>query len=233
MTVDEKNWGNLEGPVLRFLDVLPQAEVQPAVWSVVSPQNREGMVVPSRVNYVGKGADLYELGYDYSGSVHVITHFLRTSWLWDQVRVQGGAYGAMCAFDRLSGGLTFVSYRDPNLLQTLDAFDRTAAFLSDLALERAELTQSIIGAIGDIDPYRLPDAKGFASLQRHLIGVTDEARQRMRDEVLSTTQHDFKSFAEILQQFKEHGIVKVLGSESSIRQANETHGDFLTVFNVL
>ena len=118
------------------------------------------------------------LGVKPSGAHLVVRRYLRTTWLWDKVRVQGGAYGGQCMFDRYSGGFTFVSYRDPNLLATLDIYDRTADFLRNADLSDAELTRNIIGTIGEVDTYRLPDAKGFASMQRHLIGDTDEARER-------------------------------------------------------
>ena len=72
----------------------------------------------------------------------------------------------------------------PTCWRTLDVYDRTAGFLRDADLDEAELTRNIIGTIGEVDTYRLPDAKGFASMQRHLIGDTDEARQRMREEIL-------------------------------------------------
>ena len=88
----------------------------------------EGLTVPASVNYVGKGADLYRAGFR-DGAAHVVVKYLRSTWLWDKVRVQGGAYGGVCRFDRRSGGVTFVSYRDPNLLATLDVYDRTPTFL--------------------------------------------------------------------------------------------------------
>ena len=118
------------------------------------------------------------------GSFSVISKYLATSWLWQQVRVQGGAYGGFCSFDPVSGIFSYLSYRDPNLLSTLDVYDQTSRFLREQALDGTELTRSIIGAIGALDRYQLPDAKGFTSLARHLIGETDESRQRRRDEIL-------------------------------------------------
>ena len=85
--------------------------------------------MPTQVNYVGKGASLYREGIKPSGAHLVARAWLRTSWLWDKVRVQVGAYGGQCMFNRYSGDFTFVSYRDPNLLATLDIYDRTADFL--------------------------------------------------------------------------------------------------------
>jgi hypothetical protein len=165
---------------------------------------------------VGKGANLYELGYRFHGSAAVITRFIRTAWLWDQVRVQGGAYGAFCLFDRLSGTLTFVSYRDPNLERTLGAFDETSRFLKKTDLGESELTKAIIGAIGDLDTHMLPDAKGYASMGRYLSEDTESTRQQMRSEILCTEPSHFRAFAEVLDQVSAQGIVKVLGSADAI-----------------
>jgi len=158
----------------------------------------EGLTIPTQVNYVGKGADLYRLGYKPSGAASVISKYLRTSWLWEKVRVQGGAYGGFCLFDHRSGGFTYLSYRDPNLLATLDIYDQTAAFLRESELSQHELTKSIIGAIGEVDQYQLPDAKGYSSMLRYLVGDTDEIRQRMREEILGTSPADFLDFADAL-----------------------------------
>jgi len=147
--------------------------------------------------------------------------------------VQGGAYGGQCMLDRYSGGFTFVSYRDPNLLSTLDTYDRTADFLKDADLDQAELTRNIIGTIGEVDTYRLPDAKGFASMQRYLIGDSDEARQLMREEILSTSAADIRNFADAVAQVAAHGRVVVLGSEQAIAAANAERQGFLSVSRVM
>jgi Zn-dependent M16 (insulinase) family peptidase len=81
---------------------------------------------------------------------------------------------------------TYLSYRDPNLVKTLDTYDGTPAFLRSLRLEGDALTKAIIGTIGDIDAYQLPDAKGYTALMRHILNVSDEERQQRREEVLAT-----------------------------------------------
>ena len=136
----------------------------------------EALLAPSQVNFVGKAFNLYEAGYQYHGSINVINGLLRTMYLWEKVRVQGGAYGAMCGFDRMSGAFWFGSYRDPNLLDTLKVFDCTADWLANITIDEQELTRSIIGTIGELDSYMLPDMQGYVSLQRHLIGMTDDMR---------------------------------------------------------
>src|SRR5690606_25256590 len=123
----------------------------------------EGLLLPAQVNYVGKAANLYATGYVYHGSLNVISNLVRTGWLLDRIRVQGGAYGASMGFSRAAGVLTFTSYRDPNLLATLDVYDGTADYLNKLDMTQTELTRAIIGAISSFDPYMLPDAKGNAA----------------------------------------------------------------------
>ena len=148
----------------------------------------------------------------------MINNYLKRTWLWEKVRIQGGAYGGFSQFDRHSGVFTYLSYRDPNLLATLDNFDAGREFLRELALSDAELNKAIIGAIGDLDAYQLPDAKGWTSLTRDLLGDTDEVRQQFRDEVLSTTAQDFKAFAKVLATVKEQGEVVVLGAQGRHRK---------------
>ena len=105
---------------------LPTAFSVPLEREPLRAAANEALIVPAQVNYVGKGCNIYDLGYTWHGSAHVITRHLRMGWLWDQVRVQGGAYGAFCALDRMSGSLALVSYRDPNVEKTLATYDATA-----------------------------------------------------------------------------------------------------------
>jgi Zn-dependent M16 (insulinase) family peptidase len=221
VTLDADNFAQLRPHLDEFFDALPLAGSSPAQWTPGSLPPREGLTMPAQVNYVGKGARLYDLGYTYDGSIHVITNFIRTGFLWDQVRARGGAYGAFCGFSKQSGVLTFLSYRDPNLLGTLANYDATAEFLRTTPLDESELTKNIIGAIRNIDPYQLPDAKGWSSFLRYLIGERDEARQQMREQVLTTTAEDFRQFADVLAAAAEQARIVVLGSGDAIAAANE------------
>jgi len=159
--------------------------------------------------------------------------FLRTAWLWEKVRVQGGAYGGFSTFDPLSGTLNFISYRDPNLLATLDIYDQSAQFLKGVELDERELTRSIIGAIGQIDAYQLPDAKGYTSMQRFITGVDDAYRQTIREQVLATRLEDFKRYAQILERSLPHGKVAVLGGSDAIEAANQQKGGFMDIRKVM
>ncbi len=175
----------------------------------------EALLIPSRVNYVGRAINLFDNGYKMDGSSLVITKYLRTAWLWEKIRVQGGAYGAICGFDPNCGILAFASYRDPNLAETLEAYGQTADFLKNLQLDEDELTRALIGTIGGVDAYLLPDARGYSDMIRWLTGQTDEKRQQRRDEVLSTTADDFKKFAGFLSM--EKAVTCVLSSPAAIK----------------
>jgi Zn-dependent M16 (insulinase) family peptidase len=233
VTTDKANWERFSPQLNDFLRGLPIALGAPARWAAEQGARFEGLVIPAQVNYVGKGADLYRLGYKPSGAASVISKYLRTTWLWEKIRVQGGAYGGFCVFDHRSGGFTFLSYRDPNLLATLDVYDQTARFLRESELSESELTRSIIGTIGEVDAYQLPDAKGYSSMLRYLVGDTDEIRQRMRDEILATSAEDFQTFADVLEQVADRGLVVVLGSQAAIEAANAERSSWLDVSKVL
>jgi presequence protease len=233
VTAEAAHWAQVKPQLADFLSGLPRTPATAAPWRIADGPRSEGLIIPTKVNYVGKGADLYGAGIKPSGTHLVARRYLRTTWLWDKIRVQGGAYGGQCMFDRHSGGFTFVSYRDPNLIATLDTYDRTAGFLSSADLDPAELTRNIIGTIGEIDSYRLPDAKGFASMQRYLIGDSEEARQRMREEILSTTAADIREFAGAMADVAAHGRVVVLGSEQAIEAANAERPGLLSASRVL
>ncbi len=199
------------------------------LWPAESLPDCEGLTIPAQVNYVAKGADLFQLGYTWHGSAAVIAKSLRTGWLWEQVRVQGGAYGAFCHLDRLSGALVFASYRDPAVTRTLDIFDATAGHLRTASPKREDVERAIIGAISDIDAHLLPDAKGFVSLLRWLTGDGEEQRQRAREEVLATTAADFARFAEVLDLAARAGKVTVLGGRVALDDAAFTNWEKTSV----
>ena len=233
VTLDAQNWATFKPQLDEFVAALPVRGHDTIVWTRDVWTRPEGLTIPAQVNYVGKGADLFRLGYQLHGSVQVINNYLSTTWLWDKVRVQGGAYGGFCSFDIHSGVYTFLSYRDPNLLTTLDNYDAAAKFLRNLDLSDAERTKAIIGTIGELDAYQLPDAKGWTSMVRELIGYTQAKRQQFRDEVLATTVHDFKAFAEVLSNVARYGDVVVLGSNDAIEQANAQRDNWLDVKKIL
>lgn len=233
VTVDAGNFETLAPRLDAFLDGLPATPAARATWSRMSEQHNQALTIPAQINFVGKGANLYTGGYRRHGSALVINKYLSTTWLWEQVRVKGGAYGGFSRFDQRSGVFSYVSYRDPNLLATIDVYDRSPDFLRNAQLDDAELGRAIVGTIGDVDTYQLPDAKGFTSMARYLAGESDEQRQQTREEILGTTRQDFRRFAEVLDYVKQNGLIAVLGSEAAVLAVNAERPDFFEVRRVL
>ncbi len=233
VTLDTENWRQVRPQLAGFIESIPAKDAVLQTWQPTAAPLAEGLTIPAQVNYVGKGINLYDLGYQTHGSQSVIRKYLGTTYLWEKVRVQGGAYGVFMVFDPFSGVLNYISYRDPNLLGTLDNYDGTPAFLRRLEISEAELTKSIIGVIGDMDAYQLPDAKGFTSMTRYLTGYSDAERQRTRDEVLHTRPSDFTAYVEVLTQAAQKGLVVVIGSAEAIAEANRERVGFLKVTQVL
>lgn len=195
-----------------------------ATWPKMSDLSRaEAFITQGQVNYVGKGANLYNLGYTYTGAANVIMRWLRMGRLWEDIRVAGGAYGAFCSLDRINGTMICASYRDPNVERTLGVYDGLAAFIRKYPPTAIQLEQAIIGAIGMLDTYLLPDAKAATALGWYLSGQTKEDRQKRREQILTATTEDFLNFANVMESFAQSGDISVLGS-SRAAEAAKAHG---------
>merc|ERR1711966_528672 len=178
--------------------------------SEIVPVEDEGFVLPTQVSYVGKSGLLYDDGEEASGASQVVSKFLRTGYLWDHVRVMGGAYGGFCTFSADDGVYSALSYRDPNLAKTIDVYDAASANLLDsskvLANDPEALATAIIGTIGDMDSALSPDQKGWISFQRWMKRESPERRQNFRDEVLNCSAKDFEDFAKRLENLKDASV---------------------------
>lgn len=194
-----------------------------------TPVVDEGFVVPSQVSYVGKAGLVYDEGERIPGSAQVIARFLRTGYLWDHVRVMGGAYGGFCTFSPFSGFFSFLSYRDPNLEKTLDVYDAAADALLQAAdameQDPSILETAIIGTIGDLDGALSPDQKGYLQFQRWIINESASYRQKRREEILATKPSDFREFAERLRAMKRPSIA-VVSSKSAFESASKAGKEF-------
>ncbi|KAL8210466.1 hypothetical protein R6Q57_004903 [Mikania cordata] len=234
LTSDAQNLKNAEKFIRKFLDFLPTDSLL-----TTSPSNalhlseNEAFTIPTQVNYVGKAANIYDAGYQLRGSAYVIAKYISNTWLWDNIRVSGGAFGGFCDFNTRSGVLSFLSYRDPNLLKTLNVYDGTSDFLRQLEMDEDTLKKAIIGTIGDLDSYQLPDAKGYTSLLRYLSGVSEEERQMRREEVLSTRSSDFKKFADAVHTIKDKGVIVAVASEDHVNDANKECSNLFQVKKAL
>ncbi|WP_298068056.1 insulinase family protein [uncultured Mailhella sp.] len=215
MTADASLLNAARPALLALTERLPVRPLAPVKVELPPLPGAELLSIPAQVNYVGLGLSLQGTGYRHHGSLAVIMRHLRMGYLWDRVRVRGGAYGCFARYSRVTGAFTFASYRDPNVARTLDVYRATADYLGNLSLSEAEITRAVVGAVGDMDAYLLPGARGAASFSRWLAGETEEERQRLRDELLSTRLADFHDFAPYLALGLKNSVPCVLGGSDA------------------
>jgi len=180
----------------------------------------EGFVVPTPVNYVVRGGALFSEGDHVSGKYDVVVRLISQSYMWDKVRVMGGAYGGGCSVSHYSGTFLCYSYRDPNLKTTLDTFDAVATYLEKLKFSDGDVEQLIIGAVGTLDKPVSPSSKGQISMARWLLNDELEYRQKRRDEMLSTTAADFKEFSKLMRAAAKRFRNSIFGSKTAFAKAN-------------
>lgn len=230
ITSPAKDFSRIDKKTNHLVDLLPNASLPAAHYEFEPPPRNEGFLTSSTVQYVGKGANLYEMGYTYSGTFEVVKALLRTAFLWDRIRVQGGAYGSMINFDLYTGDLGLVSYRDPNLSETLDVYDEIGDFLANLDLPGEELEKIIIGCIGRMDPPLTPDRKGSISRAEYMTGMTQEFKEKRLDELMATTLDDVRGYADLFHEVKEKGAVCVLGNAAHIKKDASRFDHLVDVF---
>jgi len=232
ITLEGKDYPKIKKQIDRLMEVIPKDNSgQPVKWNLEPVPNNEAFLTASTVQYVGKGANLYDLGFEYKGQFGALRSLLSTGFLWEKVRMQGGAYGSSNAFDFYTGDYGLVSYRDPNLAETLEIYDQIADFVANLELPDEELQKLIIGCMGKLDPPLTPDRRGSVSMVDHLTGRTHAMRQKFREELLSTKLEDLKAYAGLFLKIKESGNVCVLGNEEKIKKSKPLFNDLVNIFN--
>ena len=230
VTSEAKNYKSFEQKVFDLAERFPVKSSKPTSFQFKKPVTNEAFPTASTVQYVGKGANLYDLGFEYSGGFEVVKAMLNTSYLWENIRMRGGAYGCSASFDYYSGDFGLVSYRDPNLKETLDSYDAIPNFLEQLNLPGEELTKFIIGCVGRLDPPLTPDRKGWISMVDRLTGMNYERRKLRREQILETTEQDVRGFASLFREISRSGSVCVLGGEEKIKENSNLFNKLVHVF---
>lgn len=181
-------------------------------------KKNEGFKTPGQIQYVCRAGDFKDKGLAYTGSLRVLKVMMGYDYLWNQVRVQGGAYGCMCSFSRF-GDCYFVSYRDPNLKRTLDVYEAAADYIAGFEADERTMTQFIIGAVSELDMPMTASVRGLYSLSGFMTGITDEDRQRERNELLQTTADDLRGTAAYVRAFMEDECLCVVGNAEKISES--------------
>ncbi len=201
----------------------------PAKFKFDEKKLNEGFRTASQVQYVAKAGNFLSAGLPYRGELKVLRVIMGYDYLWNQVRVLGGAYGCSASFSRV-GDAFMVSYRDPHLKRSLKVFDEAVDYVRNFKVGSRDMTKYIIGTISDLDTPLTPRAEGAVSLSAFMSYMTDEDLQRERDEVLSCTEKKIRELAPYLEKTMEQNYICVVGAEEKIDGAKDT---FLSVENLL
>ncbi len=198
-----------------FRGILKGGTAAPAGARGKAPGHNEGFCTAGQVQYVAQAGNFRKAGYAYTGALSILKVILGYDYLWNQIRVKGGAYGCMSGFRR-SGGSYLVSYRDPHLRETLDVYRGIPDYLRGFQADERQMTKYIIGAISSKDVPQTPQMKGSFSASAYFMGVTEETMQKERDQILDATQEDIRALADIVEAVIEQDHICVIGGEEMI-----------------
>lgn len=179
---------------------------------------KEAFIDASQIQYVAKTGDFICEGYEYTGALRLLRIILSYDYLWINVRVKGGAYGCMNTFLR-SGESYFVSYRDPNLSDTLDVYNRIPEYIKSFSPDERDMTKYIIGTFSALDTPMNPEAKGSRSLSAYLEGITYEQIQKERNEILNAQPEDIRRLADLVEAVLKKDSICVIGNENMIKES--------------
>lgn len=230
ITCDEEDYEKVRETLPEFIGSLKNEKVNYHNYEMKLSKDNEGLITQSDVQYVTKGFNFIKLGYKYSGSLLVLKSIASLDYLWNNVRVLGGAYGAFATLGR-SGNMVLASYRDPNLKETLDIYDNMQEYFKNFNVDDREMTKYIIGTISNLDTPLTPSIKLDKGISLYMSGITNDDIQKERDEVLSTNPEKIREFSKMLEDLMNQNSICVLGNESKLKKNKDLFKDLVDIFN--
>lgn len=229
VTISDDDYAKFEQDFQSLQEHLANEDLQYKKYSFELSADNEGLVTPGNVQYVAKAYNFRELGRDYTGSLQVLGTIARLDYLWNRVRVQGGAYGCFASFAR-NGDVSLTSYRDPNLTETLRVYNELPNYIRQFGANEREMTKYIIGTISQLDAPLTPPMKGDRATASRLSGITYEKIQTEREQVLSTKQSDIRTLADLVEDVVKQDYLCVLGNEGKIKANRDVFKHLVEVF---
>ncbi|MGB7606486.1 MAG: insulinase family protein [Lutisporaceae bacterium] len=220
ITCSEEDYDKFLQSHKKYVNSLPTENVSKNTYHFELSGKNEGLLTQSNVQYVAKGYNFVELGYKYSGVLQVLRSIAKYDYLWNNIRVKGGAYGAMAGFER-NGNLFFASYRDPNLRETLKVYDEFEGYLRNFEVDNREMIKYIIGTISTVDMPLTPSMKGETAVEYYIRNISFEDIQRERDQIIMTKQEDIKYLGLFVGDCMKKDRYCILGNEAKLKQNKE------------
>ncbi len=216
-TGEKKGLDEIDALVHSFQEKLFTVPVEKESYQPELSKKNEGYLTSAQVQYVCRAGNFIHKGLPYTGALKVLKVMMGYDYLWNRVRVKGGAYGCMCSFGK-SGDSYFVSYRDPNLEKTVDVYEKAAEYIEGFEADERTMTQFVIGAVSDMDVPMTPAAKGLYSLTGYMTKLPFASVQKERDELLGATAEAIRGLAGHIRAFMEEDCLCVVGSEEKLKE---------------
>lgn len=224
----EEDYDRFKDSYKLYVNSLSTEKVSSNTYHFELSDKNEGLLTQSNVQYVAKGYNFVKLGYEYSGLLQVLKCIGRYDYLWNNVRVKGGAYGAMIGIER-NGNMYFVSYRDPNLKETLKIYDGFEEYLNNFKVDDREMLKYIIGTISNVDIPLTPSMKGETAVENYFRNISFEDMQKEREQILAAKQEDIKQLAVLVGECMRQSRYCTLGNEAKLKENEELFDELLFV----
>ena len=205
---------------LDFIAKLPEADTKGEPEVLPVRVTNEAITTAGKVQYVAAGGNYAKFGHKYVGAMAVLETILRYEYLWTKIRIQGGAYGATARFE-LNGLGVFASYRDPQLEKSLQAYQELATWLKNVEFPERELNKYVIGTISGMDTPLTNTMRIDKASTQYLKQVSDELRQRIRNEVINVTNEDLQKLGKVVEDMLSDGLICVVGGKQPIEASKE------------
>lgn len=219
-TATHDQYDLLSTQIKNFIEASPDRIFEKCEIAFEKEKIREAYKTSGKVQYVAKAGTYKCDDLPYTGALKVLKVIMGYDYLWNQVRVVGGAYGCFGVFAR-NGRIAFTSYRDPHLKRTLEVYDNAVDFLKNFEAGQRDMAKYIIGTVSDLDFPLTPSAKGTRSLNAYLCGDSLDKIQKERDEILSCTSSDIRKLGRYIEKMRDDECICVIGSEEEIEKEKD------------
>lgn len=220
ITGTDKEYQGIPENSKKFADSLYTDTIDMGRLEIHTSKKNEAFKTAGQVQYVCRAGNFASKGLRYNGALRVLKVMMGYDYLWKNIRVIGGAYGCMSSYAK-NGDSAFVTYRDPNLKNSIDVFEKAADYLRNFDDDDRTILQYIIGAISDLDTPKTPSGKGAYGLTAYLCNARMENIQRNRDELLGTTKETIRSLADYVDAFMQDECLCVIGTNDKIDEAKD------------
>ncbi|MGE4559274.1 MAG: insulinase family protein [Desulfobulbus sp.] len=227
VTADDKDIARFQQLGLDLVKGLPDQAVAPARIHFPEVPQTQAYTTSAEVVYNVQACTLFPEPGQYSGSFEVLRTWMSRDYLWNTVRQMGGAYGCFIQFNHLTGNFGMISYRDPQVRKTFDAYEALPAVIGGLELSPESMQQLVVGAYGTATPHQGPAAKGAAARNNYLTGVTTAFLQQRIEEIVRTGLADLRRYAPLFKRLQEERLRVSIGNRDKIEQDKALFGEVM------